>query len=42
MAAKLPPKCPPQGDHPLLEKVKQQLGGVVLTHGVTLQRGTSA
>jgi NADH-quinone oxidoreductase subunit C len=35
MAAKIPPKCPPQGDHPLLEKVKQTLGGAVLNHGIT-------
>jgi NADH-quinone oxidoreductase subunit C len=35
MAVKLPPKCPPQGDHPLLEKVKQILDGAVLNHGVT-------
>lgn len=35
MSAKAPPKCPPQADHPLLGKVKEVLGPMVLTYGVT-------
>ncbi|MEM1598674.1 MAG: NADH-quinone oxidoreductase subunit C [Pyrobaculum sp.] len=34
-AVKAPPKCPPQGDHPLLGKVKEALGDAFLSHGVT-------
>ena len=35
MSAKAPPKCPQPADHPLLAKVKEALGGAVLSHGVT-------
>lgn len=34
MSAKLPPKCPQQADHPLLPKLKEALGGLILNHGV--------
>ncbi|ABL87513.1 NADH dehydrogenase subunit C [Pyrobaculum islandicum DSM 4184] len=35
MSAKIPPKCPPPADHPLLEKLKAALGDAILNHGVT-------
>ncbi|AFA39348.1 MAG: NADH-quinone oxidoreductase subunit C [Pyrobaculum sp.] len=35
MSAKTPPKCPPEGDHLLLAKIKQAIGPAYLAHGVT-------
>ncbi len=35
MTARTPPKCPPQGEHALLQKIKATLGDVFIDHGVT-------
>ncbi|MBP1450032.1 MAG: NADH-quinone oxidoreductase subunit C, partial [Thermoproteus sp.] len=35
MSAKLPPKCPQQADHPLLPKLREALGELIVQHGVS-------
>lgn len=35
MSARLPPKCPQQADHPLLPKLGEALGALIVQHGVS-------